>query len=175
MHLPRRGTSSCLPCWRWDAGAVVSGHPCTVCVQVVLVSWVYGVDRWLDNLQEMELSLGRVTRAYWRLSWGVTTPLVLALLLLLAWGDAGHVGYQGSVYPGWVQAMGYLITGGSAHRAPSLPPCPGCTLLALPVCGLWEVGRVYTDPTLTLGSLVTPTKQWGPNLYHTPLTAEVLH
>ena len=55
------------------------------------------------------------------------------------------------------------------------PPCPGCTLLALPVCGLWEVGRVYTDPSLTLGSLVTPTKQWGPNLYHTPLTAEGLH
>ena len=81
--------------------------------QVVLVGWVYGVDRWLDHLQEMELGLGRVTRAYWRLSWAVTTPLVLALLLLLAWADAGHVGYQGSVYPGWVQAMGYLITGGS--------------------------------------------------------------
>ena len=140
---------------------MVSGPPCTVCVQVLLVGWVYGVDRWLDHLQEMELSLGRVTRAYWRLSWAVTTPLVLALLLLLAWADAGQVGYQGSVYPGWVQAMGYLIT--------------GCTLLALPVCGLWEVGRVYTDPSLTLGSLVTPTKQWGPNLYHTPLTAEGLH
>ena len=117
MHLPRRGTSSCLPCWRWDAGAVVTP---ALCVQVVLVSWVYGVDRWLDHLQEMELRLGRVTRAYWRLSWGVTTPLVLALLLLLAWGDAGHVGYQGSVYPGWVQVMGYLITGGSGHPATTL-------------------------------------------------------
>ena len=132
--------------------SVVSGPPCTVCGQVVLVGWVYGVDRWLDHLQEMELGLGRVTRAYWRLSWAVTTPLVLALLLLLAWADAGHVGYQGSVYPGWVQAMGYLITGGSGlsttlHHHVQAAPCWPCLCV---VSGRWG------------GSTLTPPSPWGP-------------
>ena len=33
-----------------------------VLLEVVVVAWVYGVDRFLDNMGEMDIKLGKVTR-----------------------------------------------------------------------------------------------------------------
>ena len=33
-----------------------------VLLEVVVVAWVYGVDRFLDNMGEMDIKLGRLTR-----------------------------------------------------------------------------------------------------------------
>ena len=80
-------------------------------LEVVLVSWVYGVDTFLDNMAEMNINLSKVTRLYWRLSWKYSTPCILLILLVFSWRDFGHVGYNGESYPLWVQVLGYLITG----------------------------------------------------------------
>lgn len=80
-------------------------------LEVVLVSWVYGVDTFLDNMAEMNINLSRVTRFYWKISWKFTTPCILTILLIFSWRDFGHVQYNGEIYPVWVQILGYLITG----------------------------------------------------------------
>ena len=80
-------------------------------VKVVLVSWVYGVDRFLDHFSDMDMKIPWLMRQYWRISWKLTTPFILSLLLLMAWSDFGHVGYKGVQYPMAVQILGYLITG----------------------------------------------------------------
>ena len=81
-------------------------------LEVVLVSWVYGVDTFLDNIAEMNIQMSRPVRLYWKLSWKFTTPVILMTLLVFSWRDFGQVGYNGSTYPLWVQVLGYLITGG---------------------------------------------------------------
>ena len=86
-------------------------------LEVVLVSWVYGVDTFLDNLAEMNIQLSTPVRLYWKLSWKFTTPVILMTLLVFSWRDFGQVEYNGSSYPLWVQVLGYLITGGAPSPA----------------------------------------------------------
>ena len=80
-------------------------------LEVVLVSWVYGVDTFLDNMAEMNINLSRVTRFYWKISWKYTTPCILTILLIFSWRNFGNVKYKDEIYPVWVQILGYLITG----------------------------------------------------------------
>jgi solute carrier family 6 amino acid transporter-like protein 5/7/9/14 len=120
-------------------------------LEVVLVSWVYGVDKFLENLSEMDINLPAPVKFYWKFSWKFTTPSILLVLLLCSWYDFGHVGYNGVAYPFWVQILGYMIT--------------GCTLIALPIVGCCEVVKRYPDTTEVFSSLLRPTAQWGPNHY----------
>jgi len=120
-------------------------------LEVLLVSWVYGVDRFLDNFAEMGMTMGPVVRQYWRFSWRFSTPCILFALLIISWSEFGHIGYQGQPYPMWVQVLGYLIT--------------GCTVVALPIFAVIEVGRRYSDTADLLTTLIRPSKQWGPNHY----------
>eukprot|EP00092_Neocalanus_flemingeri_P021191 GFUD01022965.1.p1 GENE.GFUD01022965.1~~GFUD01022965.1.p1 ORF type:complete len:666 (-),score=86.69 GFUD01022965.1:154-2151(-) len=122
-------------------------------LEVVLVSWVYGVDKFLDNLSEMDINLPAPVKFYWKYSWKYSTPGILAVLLVFSWYDFGHVGYKGEDYPFWVQILGYMIT--------------GCTLIALPIVGGCEVVKRYPETTEVFSSLIRPTQQWGPNHYQT--------
>ena len=85
-------------------------------LEVVLVSWVYGVETFLDNMAEMNIRMSPPVRLYWKLSWKFTTPLILVTLLVFSWRDFGQVEYNGSSYPLWVQVAGYLITGGERRE-----------------------------------------------------------
>ena len=87
-------------------------------LEVVLVSWVYGVETFLENITEMNIQMSPPVRLYWKLSWKFTTPLILTTLLVFSWRDFGQVEYNGSSYPLWVQVAGYLITGGATHPSP---------------------------------------------------------
>ena len=33
-----------------------------VLIEVLVVTWVYGLDRFLDNMEEMDIKLGKITR-----------------------------------------------------------------------------------------------------------------
>jgi len=127
-------------------------------LEVVLVSWVYGVDKFLDNLSEMDINLPAPLKFYWKYSWKYTTPGILVVLLVFSWYDFGHVGYNGVPYPFWVQILGYMIT--------------GCTLIALPIVGGCEVVKRYPETTEIFSSLIRPTHQWGPNHYQSCDNAE---
>ena len=80
-------------------------------LEVLIVSWIYGVDRFLENMEEMNIKLGFLTRIYWKLSWKFITPMILSLLLVFSWIEFGHVGYKNEQYPLAIQILGYLITG----------------------------------------------------------------
>ena len=143
-------------------------------LEVVLVSWVYGVDTFLENIAEMNIQISPLVKLYWKLSWKFTTPLILATLLAFSWRDFGQVEYNGMSYPLWVQLMGYLITGWSPVQSSATSLTSlflGCTLIALPIGGCCEAVRRYKDTTQLLAVLLRPTQQWGPNQYqacHTP-------
>eukprot|EP00091_Calanus_sinicus_P023242 TRINITY_DN7738_c0_g1_i1.p1 TRINITY_DN7738_c0_g1~~TRINITY_DN7738_c0_g1_i1.p1 ORF type:complete len:160 (+),score=25.70 TRINITY_DN7738_c0_g1_i1:223-702(+) len=141
--------STCSP------SSMLPHHPgissCFALLEVVLVSWVYGVDKFMENLSEMDINLPAPVKLYWKYSWKYTTPTILTILLMFSWYDFGHVGYNGVAYPFWVQILGYMIT--------------GCTLVALPIVGGCEVVKRYPETTEIFSSLIRPTHQWGPNHY----------
>lgn len=43
--------------------------------EVVIVSWFYGCNKFLDNLAEMKMKFGRYLRGFWWLCWVVLAPL----------------------------------------------------------------------------------------------------
>lgn len=53
----------------------------------MVLSWVYGMDKTLDNLREMGIRLNKAVSGYWWVVWTILTPiasLVSNTLLLLS-------------------------------------------------------------------------------------------
>ena len=90
-------------------------------LEVVLVSWVYGVDRFLDNMEEMNIKLNPVIRRFWWFSWKIITPVILTLLLVSCWQEFGQISYKGEVYPVWVQIL-VLVNREVLYN--TIPLCP---------------------------------------------------
>ena len=52
--------------------------------QIIMIAWVYGCQRFLDNISEM-FHLPRVLQVYWKIMWSFVSPLVLAAVVVLKW------------------------------------------------------------------------------------------
>ena len=63
-------------------------------VELLTVSWIYGVDRFCKDIEFM---LGRKTGAYWRICWGIVTPFMMIGILtyfLLTWKQITYRDYE---------------------------------------------------------------------------------
>ena len=58
-----------------------------VFLEVLLVGWVYGADRFLDNIKEMDMNLGTYSYWFWKLCWQYATPAILFILGSLKFVD----------------------------------------------------------------------------------------
>ena len=82
--------------------------------EVVLVMWVYGHQRFFNNIAEMGIKIPMVLKWYWMSMWKVVTPLVLIFVLIMTFMDytpASSVSYsqENYTFPPWVQAMGWVM------------------------------------------------------------------
>ncbi|XP_023322005.1 sodium- and chloride-dependent glycine transporter 2-like [Eurytemora carolleeae] len=118
-------------------------------LEVLLVSWLYGIDNFMENLYQMNIRMPNWLRLYWRFTLLYTTPIILGILLLVSWINSGHIGYNGKDYPFGIQALGSLVT--------------GSTVICLPLVAVYKLKDKYQESTAILGNLVKPTSQWGPN------------
>jgi SNF family Na+-dependent transporter len=50
----------------------------------VLVSWIYGSRKFLDNIQEM-IPLPAGVRIYWNIMWTFIVPVIVAAIVILKW------------------------------------------------------------------------------------------
>lgn len=64
-------------------------------VELLTVSWVYGVDRFCKDIEFM---LGRKTGDYWRISWGFVTPGIMIAILIYFIATWQQITYQGYEY-----------------------------------------------------------------------------
>ena len=80
---------------------------------MVMVAWVYGCNRFLDNISEM-FSMPGPVRLYWRAMWTLVSPLVLAVVIILKWVEYKDMNFETStggiyVYPTGVQVLGWVF------------------------------------------------------------------
>ena len=54
-------------------------------VEVLLVGWIYGVNKFQDNIEDMSIKLPKFCKLYWKVLWLVVSPLILAASVILAW------------------------------------------------------------------------------------------
>ncbi|KAG1663867.1 Sodium- and chloride-dependent glycine transporter 2 [Nymphon striatum] len=84
-------------------------------VECVVISWVYGYDRFADNIAEM---IGSRPNKYWQSVWKYITPIVMIAILFFNWYKYQPASYGPYVYPMWAQAVGWLMAFSSVIMIP---------------------------------------------------------
>ncbi|XP_055531743.1 sodium-dependent nutrient amino acid transporter 1-like [Wyeomyia smithii] len=119
--------------------------------ELVTLAWIYGVDRICRDIKFM---LNRSTSLFWRICWGIVTPLVTMLILLLSF-----VEYEAFAVP-----TGYNVLGWCIYII---------AILQLPGWALYAALRLSSK---TLDSMIEsvrksfrPLSEWGPEMVETRL------
>ena len=118
-------------------------------IELVIVSLMYGIDKFCDNIKEMEMNIPKFMLYYWKACWCFITPITLAVLLII--GFVKHSPYKSNeyIFPGGIQALGWLISLSS--------------LLLIPIVAIYQV-LIRQNRGKALGwALIKPTRHWGPS------------
>lgn len=111
--------------------------------QVVIFSWVYGMDKTFDLIFEMGMKLQRVLKYFWKSVWIVITPIGSIAIFIFILTDLGSTEFRGYVFPWWADTIGWLF---------------GLSTL-LPFFIMAIIALVKTKDRK---SLLKPTENWGP-------------
>uniref|UniRef100_A0ABD2XN74 Transporter n=1 Tax=Trichogramma kaykai TaxID=54128 RepID=A0ABD2XN74_9HYME len=77
--------------------------------ECILVAWIYGADRFLDDIQQMIGVRGRCWRMFWKWMWKVVTPAALFFILFFNWVEYEPLRYGSYVYPRWADVVGWVV------------------------------------------------------------------
>ncbi|XP_058456380.1 sodium-dependent nutrient amino acid transporter 1-like [Malaya genurostris] len=114
--------------------------------ELVTLAWIYGVDRLCRDIKFM---LRRRTSWFWKICWGIVTPLVTMLILLLSFFE----------YEAFSVPSGYNVLGWGIYIL---------AILQLPGWALYAAWRLKTKSSLSLFDSLKksfrPLPEWGPEL-----------
>ncbi|KAF7991044.1 hypothetical protein HCN44_000859 [Aphidius gifuensis] len=77
--------------------------------ECILVAWVYGADRFLDDIQMMIGKRGKCWRFFWKWMWKIITPATLFFILFFNWVEYEPLSYGTYIYPRWADAVGWIV------------------------------------------------------------------
>ena len=127
-------------------------------VAVVLVSWGYGADRFMEHIEEMGMTLSRPVALYWKICWKFITPAIITIVVILTFKEHKKLEtplYKEAdqdqdvvyVWPESIQALGLLM--------------PISTLLIVPAIALYQVLRRKANGKKVSGkTMFTRTNNW---------------
>jgi len=86
-----------------------SGLPLMVAggCEIIVIGWVYGVDRFLYDLQCM-IGYRPSTAPLWRAAWKFITPVLIMGLVLNYFVFNSPVRYNGIAFPTWAEVIGWM-------------------------------------------------------------------
>ncbi|XP_015376743.1 PREDICTED: sodium-dependent dopamine transporter [Diuraphis noxia] len=88
-----------------------------VLFETIAVSWIYGVDRFCDDIKDM---MGHHPGVYWRFCWRFAAPLFLVFIIVYGLLGYEPLTYEGYVYPAWANVLGWIIAGSSVAMIPAV-------------------------------------------------------
>ncbi|KAL7735826.1 hypothetical protein ACLKA6_017828 [Drosophila palustris] len=119
-------------------------------MECVLIAWIYGSQRFLNDIQGMIGKRSRLWNCFWGNMWRFVTPATLLFILFFNWVEYKPAQYGHYVYPMWADAVGWIVG-------------------LLPVFVIFVVGvqQVFKAPKHLsfkdrLKHLLRPTAEWGP-------------
>jgi solute carrier family 6 (neurotransmitter transporter, glycine) member 5/9 len=77
--------------------------------EVIVLSWVYGIDRTLTNIKQMEIKFNRLTKFYWKAIWLVISPIRLLAVFVYSVMDVETMQYRDYKFPFAADALGWII------------------------------------------------------------------
>ena len=123
-----------------------------VWLEIVVVAGFYGINRFIDNIQEMGMNYGlsRPTgpiRLLIIALLGVVTPGVLIAVAIIGWTKREPISYGGENFPEVVEGFGWLI---------ELGP-----LIFLPLMAIWNAFKLERERLQQVWkTMVNPSKSW---------------
>ncbi|XP_060590649.1 sodium- and chloride-dependent glycine transporter 1-like [Ruditapes philippinarum] len=117
--------------------------------EVIAITYVYG---WRRFCSDIELMTGTQPSLFWKVTWMATAPIGITFILIFAWIDYTSVTYGDYVYPGWVDAVGWLLA------LSSVIFIPGAMIYKL--CKEDDGDTILEKVKL----LLAPSRSWGPAL-----------
>ncbi|XP_017860214.1 PREDICTED: sodium-dependent nutrient amino acid transporter 1 isoform X1 [Drosophila arizonae] len=115
--------------------------------ELYTIGWIYGTDRLCKDIEFM---LGRKVGLYWRLCWGIFTPLIMTIILIYFYATYEPLVYNNQAFPAWAYGIGWSITAFGVMQLP-----------------LWMLVAIIREPGNTLGEKICgafrPKKNWGPS------------
>ncbi|XP_012944276.1 sodium- and chloride-dependent glycine transporter 1 [Aplysia californica] len=86
----------------------VGGFPLLIVglVECVAINWIYGFNNFWGDIQMM---IGDRPKQYWKICWTILTPFVIVLTIILNAIFYKAPTYKGLPFPGWAEALGWLI------------------------------------------------------------------
>lgn len=89
----------------------------TAMLEIIAVSWVYGVNRFCDDIK---LMLGKETEIYWKICWAFIMPVGLFVLLVYFFVTYQSLLHEGAQFP--TSALGkHVITYATLNVVWSIP------------------------------------------------------
>ncbi|XP_055701894.1 sodium- and chloride-dependent glycine transporter 1-like [Phlebotomus papatasi] len=119
-------------------------------MECILISWLYGSERFLGDIQSMIGKRSRMWNLFWSWMWRAITPLTLLFILFFNWVEYKPASYGHYVYPLWADAIGWIV---------GLLP-----VLVIIVAAIQQI--ILAPHNLTflekIKLLIKPTAEWGP-------------
>lgn len=119
-------------------------------MECVLISWCYGTDNFLCDIQEMIGVRGYLFRKFWTLMWKYLSPATLLFILVFNWIEYTPAKLGSYVYPFWANAIGWIV---------ALLPIIVIATIALYKLSTVSKGSFMERVKLTM----KPTDDWGPS------------
>ncbi|XP_074605088.1 sodium- and chloride-dependent glycine transporter 1-like [Brevipalpus obovatus] len=118
-------------------------------VEIIVIAWVYGVDRFLEDIKSM---LGRYPppRGYWKLLWKVVCPTIILIVFAFSIINIVPSSYGNHVFPAWANAIGWFLS--------------FISMSAIPIVALIKIHRSKGPIAQRISTLMQPAPDWGPRL-----------
>ncbi|KAH8384898.1 hypothetical protein KR093_011819, partial [Drosophila rubida] len=118
--------------------------------ECVLIAWIYGSQRFLNDIQGMIGKRSRLWNFFWGVMWRYITPATLLFILFFNWVEYKPAQYGHYVYPLWADTVGWII---------GLLP-----VFIIFVVGVQQICKApkHLNFRDRLKHLLRPTAEWGP-------------
>ncbi|XP_064620268.1 sodium- and chloride-dependent glycine transporter 1-like [Lineus longissimus] len=126
-------------------------------LETFVVSWIYGFPRFLEDIKMM---IGFKPNYYWVACWTVLTPGLIVFIIIFSMSNYVPVNYADYKYPGWAEALGWLMSASSIICIPIL-----MIVQFVKHVRTWENFKALFQLPLTgrtFWALAGPTSEWGP-------------
>ncbi|XP_057323724.1 sodium-dependent nutrient amino acid transporter 1-like [Microplitis mediator] len=114
--------------------------------EIVGIFWVYGLENILDDIEFM---LKKRPSVYWRICWGVVTPVLLGIIFIYSLIDRSPLQYGHTLYPNSAYAVGWTLLGFGVFQLP-----------------FWMIYTMMTKRDLGISEMIMsafkPSEDWGP-------------
>jgi len=117
------------------------------CLEVSVMAWIYGVDRFLDDLRFM-LGFYPYPRILWKAAWMFISPTIVVLILVFSWINYKGSSYDDYIFPAWANVLGWCITFSS--------------VVCVPIVAIWKIFHEEGSLFSRVQKLMQPSEDWGP-------------